>query len=182
MSRLPILTTERLRLRGQTMADLEATLAMDMDPAVHRYIWGAHPPAPAAHRATLRARIGGDWPPAGGLWVIEERDDPVFLGWCGVFPLEDSGLIEIGYRVVRAAWGRGIATEAARAVLDHGFRALGFDPIVAVSHPENTASHRVLEKIGLERQGLAHHYGRDLAFFRLDRDDYVTANPAPAGR
>jgi RimJ/RimL family protein N-acetyltransferase len=81
--------------------------------------------------------------------------------------------MEIGYRFVRAAWGRGFATEAAAAVLDHGFRALRLDPIVAVSDPDNLASHRVLRKIGLRAAGTARQYGSELPFFELRRSAYV---------
>jgi RimJ/RimL family protein N-acetyltransferase len=106
---------------------------------------------------------------------VEWRDTPGFLGWCGLFPLEDSGLIEIGYRYVRAAWGQGVATEAARAVLDYGFRALALDPIVAVADPDNRGSHRVLEKIGLRSAGEAWYYGKWLPFYRLTRAEYLAA-------
>jgi [ribosomal protein S5]-alanine N-acetyltransferase len=90
-----------------------------------------------------------------------------------LFPLENSGLIEIGYRYRAAAWGRGIASEAAAAVLEHGFRSLELDPIVAVTHPANRASQRVLEKIGLRAVGEAWHYGQWLRLFRLTRSQYV---------
>ncbi len=176
----PLLETPRLILRPRGLGDLEANMAMDMDPRVHRYIYGDTPPDPEAHSRRLRGQIEGDWPARGGLWVVEERATPGFLGWCALVPLEDSGFVEIGYRYVPDAWGRGIATEAARAVFDHGFRVLGFDPIVAVSHPQNAASHRVLLKIGLRRQGTAFHYGQDLAFFRLDAADYLAGlGPTP---
>jgi RimJ/RimL family protein N-acetyltransferase len=91
----------------------------------------------------------------------------------GLFPLEDSGLIEIGYRCLRAAWGQGLATEAGRAVLDDGFRDLGIEPIVAVTHTDDLASQRVLEKIGLKARGRAFHYGRSLAFYHLSRNGYL---------
>jgi RimJ/RimL family protein N-acetyltransferase len=58
-------------------------------------------------------------------------------------------------------------------VLDQGFRGFAFDPIVAVSHPDNKASHRVLEKIGLTRQADAVHNDQTVAFFRLDREAYL---------
>ena len=145
---------------------------MDLDPEVHRYIFTHGPPAPETHRAELLRRI--TTPPArGSLWVVEWRRQPGFLGWCGVFPLEDSGLIELGYRYVRAAWGQGIATEAGRAVLDYAFRELQLDPIVAVADPDNHASRRVLEKLGLRSQGRARHYGQDLAFYRLTLAEYL---------
>ncbi len=60
-------------------------------------------------------------------------------------------------------------------MLDYGFRAFAFDPIVAVSHPDNRASHRVLEKIGLARQADAVHYRQTLAAFRLSRADYLAS-------
>jgi RimJ/RimL family protein N-acetyltransferase len=105
--------------------------------------------------------------------VVERRSEPGFLGWCGLFPLEHSGLTEIGYRYLPAAWGQGIGSEAARAVLEHGFRALALDPIVAVTHPDNHASQRVLQKIGLRSEGEAYHYGQWLRFFRLTLSDYL---------
>ena len=174
-----ILTTQRLRLRPRTMADLDACVAMDLDPEVHRFIYGNRPPERSQHRAQLRARIASGWPAKGGIWVVEWQDAPGVLGWCGLFPLEDSGLIEIGYRYVRGAWGQGIATEAGRIVLDHGFRALGFDPIVAVTHPANLASQHVLEKIGLRPRGTAFHYGQWLSFFELRRHAYLAAHDNP---
>jgi RimJ/RimL family protein N-acetyltransferase len=178
------LAAARLRLRARTLADLEANLAMDLDPAVYRFIFLRGPPDPAVHRAALTERIASGWPERGGLWVVDWRARPGFLGWCGLFPLEDSGLIEIGYRYVRAAWGRGVATEAGRTVLDHGFCALGLDPIVAVAAPENAASRRVLEKLGLEYRGLCFHYGQDLAFYELSRGAYLAQDPGgtPEGR
>lgn len=167
------LETDRLRLRPRVMADVEANLAMDMDPEVHRYIYGNRPPHPDGHRKELCRRITTGWPQQGGVWVVEWKTAPGFLGWCGIFPLERSGQMEIGYRYVRTAWGQGIGTEAARRVLDHGIRVLGIDPIVAVAHPDNHASTGVLLKIGLKAAGTAFHYGQNLAFFRLSAADYL---------
>jgi RimJ/RimL family protein N-acetyltransferase len=174
----PELATARLRLRPRTLADLEANLAMDLDPEVQRYIFIHGPPDPAAQRDALIRRIESGWPPQGGIWVVEWRDRPGFLGWCGVIPLEDSGLIELGYRYARAAWDQGVATEAAQAVVDHGFRVLGIDPLVAVAHPENQASRRVLEKLGFPYEGLRFHYGADLAFYIMRRADYLRSGPS----
>jgi RimJ/RimL family protein N-acetyltransferase len=170
------LETARLRLRPRTLSDLEANLAMDLNPQVHRYIFVHGAPDEATHRAELTRRIRSAWPERGGLWVVEWQNEPGFLGWCGLLPLESTGLIEIGYRYVPEAWGQGVATEAARAVLDHGFRVLGFDPVVAVAHPDNVASCRVLEKIGMRPEGLSRHYDADLAFYRLTRSQYLMAD------
>jgi RimJ/RimL family protein N-acetyltransferase len=176
--RQAVLTTQRLHLRPRTMADLDACVAMDLDPDVHRFIYN-QPPDPTERRAELRARITAGWPTTGGIWMVEWQDAPGFLGWCGLFPLEASGLIEIGYRYLPSTWGRGIATEAARAVLGHGFRSLAFDPIVAVTHPSNLASQHVLAKIGLSACGSAFYYGHWLRFFQLSRAAYLSVKPDP---
>lgn len=171
----PEVETARLRLYPPRPEDLEARLAMDRDPEVMRFIRPV-PEDAEAQRADIRNRILE--PPRGAFWHVEERPAssggaPGFIGWCGLFPLQDSGLIEIGYRFARAAWGRGFATDAAAAALDHGFRALALDPIVAVSDPDNAASHNVLRKIGLRAAGTARHYGRELPFFELSRGEYL---------
>lgn len=168
------LLTPRLRLRPRTIADLDANLAMDLDPEVQRFVFVHGPPDPVRHRAELIERIARGWPqPEGALWTVEARDTPGFLGWCAVFPLQNSGLIELGYRYARGAWGRGIATEAGQAVLDHAFGDLEIDPIVGVTHPANRKSRRVLEKLGLRYQGLAWHYDTHLAFHRLSRAEHL---------
>ncbi len=166
----PEIETARLRLYPPRPEDLEARLAMDRDPEVMRFIRPV-PEDAEAQRAEIRNQI--PQPPRGAYWHVEERAAPGFIGWCGLFPLEDSGLIELGYRYLRAAWGRGFATEAATTALDHGFRELKLDPIVAVSDPDNAASHRVLGKIGLRAAGTARHYGRELPFFELNRGAYL---------
>ena len=171
---LPTLETPRLRLRLRPRApdDFEACLAMDLDPRVARFIWKT-PPDPEIHREVLRGRFAPDWPARGGVWAVEERAEPGFLGWCGLFPLEETGLIEIGYRYLPKAWGRGIATEAAERVLDQGFGSFEFDPIVAICHPDNRASQRVLAKIGLTRRDDAVHYGQVVSVFGLSLADYL---------
>ena len=170
----PEIETARLRLYPPRPEDLEACLAMDRDPEVMHFIRPI-PEEVEVQRADIRDRILGP-PPQGAFWHFEELATPGFIGWCGLFPLQDSGLIEIGYRFVRAAWGRGLATEVATAALDHGFRELNLNPIVAVSDPDNAASHGVLRKIGLRAAGIARHYGRELPFFELRRDEYLAAH------
>ncbi len=173
----PEILTERLRLYPPRIEDLEARLAMDRDPEVMRFIRPV-PEDAESQRADIRNRILQ--PPRGAFWHVEVRSAPGFIGWCGVFPLQDSGLMEIGYRFLRAAWGGGLATEAAAAALDHGFRELELDPVVAVSDPDNAASHGVLHKIGLRAAGTDWHYERELPFFELRRGDYLAAQSSPS--
>jgi len=171
------LETERLRLYPPNIADLEARLAMDRDPDVMRFLLRPIPEDVDWHRADVREKILAPENPASAFWHIEEKGAPGFIGCCGLFPLEDSGMIELGYRFVRRVWGRGLATDAAAAALDHGFRHLKLAQIVAVTAPRNLASQRVLQKIGLSSAGVFCHYGQDVAVFVCLRADYFAAQP-----
>ena len=147
---LPTFETGRLLLRPRTRADLEACLAMDRDGEVVRHIpgpWGD----PGKHRAFVIARMEAAYPEGMGYWTVVRRSQPDgFLGWVLLIPDDGVGPeIEIGWRLIRAAWGLGYATEAARPLVEHGFETVGLERIIAWIHPANRASLRVAEKLGL---------------------------------
>jgi hypothetical protein len=77
-------------------------------------------------------------------------------------------------------WNRGLATEAARAVVEHGFARLALPRIVAVAEPPNGASFRVMQKLGMTLQGSAHYYDRDLTMYALEARDYALIREAGA--
>ncbi len=134
------------------MADFADCLALDREPGTTDLIagpWGD----PAAHEAFLRARIRGPYPPGLGYWVIARAERPgEFLGWVMLIPEDAVGPeVEIGWRVLRRARGRGYAPEAAANLLAHGFARAGLSRVVAEIHRENAASRRVAEKIGMRR-------------------------------
>lgn len=161
---LPTFSTPRVMLRPRTLADTDQCLAMDAEPDVTRFVSGPWSD-PAAHRRFVEQRTRGPWPDGLGYWSVLEPGG-AFLGWVLLIPLDGTGPeIEIGWRLRRAAWGRGIATEAARPVLRHGFAALGLAEIMALIDPENVASVRVAEKIGLRRIGTVPVQGRPLVRF-----------------
>ena len=147
LNRQETLETARLRLRPRTLEDLDAIVAMDSDEEVRRYIGG--PREPVAHRAEVRAKIVNGRPAPYFAWGIEWKDRTGFLGQCllAKAPLPDS--TEIGWRLLRTSWSQGIATEAASAVLRHAQGDLRVGRLVALIHPDNLASRRVAEKIGL---------------------------------
>lgn len=148
---LPSFETPRLTLRPRTMADLADCLAMDRDPEVVRYIDGPWAD-PAAHRAFVEARITAAYPDGLGYWTVRTRTpEAAFLGWVLLIPFDDTE-IEIGWRFTRASWGRGYATEAAAPVLAHARETLGVAAVADI-HPDNAASMRVAEKLGLRRIG-----------------------------
>ena len=170
----PTLHTERLRLRPRTQADVEANVAMDLDPAVHRYIL-SRAPDPQAHRADIEGRISAGWPERGGFWVIERLASPGFLGWCALFVHDGTPGLVLAYRLTVAAWGHGYVPEAARAVLDHAFREMGCDIVTVFHHPENVRSRRVIEKLGFLRRGYKIYLGDLQLRYELSREDWVGA-------
>jgi RimJ/RimL family protein N-acetyltransferase len=126
------LETARLRLRQRTLDDLEPILAMDADEEVHRYIGGL--PEPVAHRIEVRRNIV-EHTTTYLRWAIEWRDRPGFLGQCGLRPCHLTDVTELTWRLARAHWGHGIASEAARAMLCHARAAMGIGAVAASSMP-----------------------------------------------
>jgi RimJ/RimL family protein N-acetyltransferase len=158
---IPVLGTERLRLRPRMLADIDACFAMDREPGMLDWIpwpgteggWDDE----AAHRALIRARIEADYPAGMGYWAVARRERPdEFLGWVLLIPADARGPeVEIGWRLTGAARGQGFATEAARRVLGHGLDGLGLDRVIADIHARNAASIRVAERIGMRETGPA---------------------------
>jgi RimJ/RimL family protein N-acetyltransferase len=97
--------TARLRLRARTLADLEAIVAMDADPAVRRFIGG--PLDPVLHRAEVRRNIVEGRPEPHASWAVEWRDRPGLLGLCGLSPASEVGSTQIGWWLLPSAWGNG---------------------------------------------------------------------------
>jgi RimJ/RimL family protein N-acetyltransferase len=133
------------------MEDLEASMAMDRDPEVTRFLPGPWTD-PIAHRAFVEERMRHACPVGMGYWSIIAPEG--FVGWVLLTPLDLHGPeIEIGWRLVRAAWGRGYATEAAGPVLRHALNTLGLPEVIADIDPENTASVKVARKLGFRPAG-----------------------------
>lgn len=144
------LTSERLLIRPRTLNDMEECLTMDRDPSVTKYIEGPWH-NPELHRAFLKDRMSHNYDYPTGYWSISRIEKPdVFLGWVMVLPIEEScSKVEIGWRLTRATWGQGIATEATQRVLELVRKHMPNIDITASIHPENLGSIKVAEKMGL---------------------------------
>lgn len=144
-----LLETERLILRWFTPADVDLLVELDSDPAVMHFITGG--------RATSREEVEHDVLPAflryrergtDGFWAAEDRAG-TFLGRFHLRPAPGRLDHEVGYRLRRAAWGRGFAAEGSAALIDRAFGAPGAQRVVAETMAVHTASRRVLEKVGM---------------------------------
>jgi RimJ/RimL family protein N-acetyltransferase len=147
------LTTERLWLRTWREPDRAPFAALNADPEVMQFFVA---PFTREQSDTLIERIEAHIREHGfGLWAVELRAEQRFVGFVGLavttFPAPFTPCVEIGWRLARDAWGRGYASEAARAALRFGFETLAPEEIVAYTVPDNIRSRRVMERIGMQR-------------------------------
>lgn len=150
---IPIVETERLLLRGFRDDDLDAWAAICSDPEVMRYLSVSH----ALSRAEAWRQMAlfvGHWQLRGfGVWAIEEKSSGQIIGRTGLFEPEGWPGFELGWVLGRAWWGKGYASEGAKAGLRFAFETLGRDHVVSFIHPDNANSIRVAERIGETLEG-----------------------------
>jgi ribosomal-protein-alanine N-acetyltransferase len=157
--RVPELATERLLLRDWRAGDRVPFAEMNGDREVMR-----HFPATLTRRASdeLAERIGADVAHRGwGLWALEKRATGRFIGFTGLahvdFEASFTPAVEIGWRLARAAWGHGYATEAARAAADFAFERLHLAELVSFTAEDNARSRAVMRRLGM-RHDDAHDF------------------------
>jgi RimJ/RimL family protein N-acetyltransferase len=187
-SDIDVIETERLLLEPLDMSRLEQFVALTADPQTMRY-WAPGGPfrrdVAEQNFATSLARLREHG--FGRRWIVAKADgaglgftDTKYFGEScdDVSPTE----VEIGWMLTPAAWGRGHATEAGGAIRDEAFERLGLESIVAVHHPANAASARVVEKIGMafERDVVARS-GWPYRLYRLMRAEWARARAAGSG-
>ena len=179
---IPILETERLRLRSFRPSDLDDYAALHADPEVLRYLGGAgSEPWDRGRSSRHLAFLLGHWQLWGaGTWAVEHRESGAFLGTVGFSAPVGWPGFELGWTLVRRAWGNGYATEAARAAMDHAFTVWRKDRIISLIAPENHASIRVAERLGERLEDRREHLGREMLCYGLDRETYL-CEVAPAG-
>jgi ribosomal-protein-alanine N-acetyltransferase len=174
----PIIETRRLRLRPPSAADLEPwTERIFADPEVTRYV-PSRIVEPQARAERMLAAISDSWARRGyGIWLVTDKEAGELIGHCGLGHLPDTDEVEIDYALAQAHWGKGIATEAAQAVLRFGFASAGLELIIGLAVPENIASRRVLEHVGFVYQRDAPYFGLSLAYHTLEPERFWALNP-----
>lgn len=166
-----MLETERLVLRRFTETDTDAVFALRSDPEMMRFIR-----APQGRQESVNwlRLVSSLWRSDRiGFCAVVEKASGEIIGWCGLWRLKETGETEIGYAIARRFWRKNLATEAAAAFLAYGFETLKLDKIVAVAAPENTASRRVMEKLGMKFDYVGEFYGRDLVHYSISRESWV---------
>jgi RimJ/RimL family protein N-acetyltransferase len=167
------LETPRLLLRPLIGTDADWLVQLFVDPEVNRFLWDG-PSAPEHARRTAEAVVSLDLMRCQfGYWAIQDKATGAIHGWTELSKLRPwsgpSDEIAISYVLGQASWGRGIATEAAARLLQHAFEIQQLERVMAVIMAANTASKRVLEKLGMR---LIHNAesanGTNLEYFRID--------------
>jgi RimJ/RimL family protein N-acetyltransferase len=174
--RPPWLLTLRLALHDITSYHANELYELDSDPRVMRYI--------GSGRSSTREQIDAAMQrlprayalyPGLGTWRATRRDNGDFIGWFALKYVPGTAEVEVGYRLRHGAWGRGFATEVARELVRYGFDDLGLKRIIGVTHPDNLASQRVLQKIEADRHRVGPLYGHAVRVFETVRDPGLAA-------
>jgi RimJ/RimL family protein N-acetyltransferase len=153
------LETERLTLRRFTPADVELLVALDSDPEVMRFLTGQPTPRDQIENVVLPEilKVYAEHPQL-GTFAAEAAEG--FVGWFGLQPTADAKVADVGYRLNRAAWGKGYATEGTKALIAHAF-SLGMERVVAETMAVNHRSRAVMRRSGLRFLKLYHEHFDD---------------------
>ena len=163
-----VLETPRMRLRPFTHDDVDDLLGIFQDPEAMRYYPGVKDRDEA--RAWIQRSLDA-YPEGMGLLAAVLSETGAFVGQCGLVYQEVHGRreTEVGYLFLRSIWGRGLATEAARACVAYGFDELARSHIIALIDPANGASRRVAEKVGLSPRESIEKWNKRVCVYALDR-------------
>jgi len=145
---IPVLETERLRLRGFTQSDADSFAALNADADFIRFL-GQGAPIDSAESWRVMATILGHWQLLGyGLWLVEEKHSGRLVGRVGLLNLPGWPGIEIGWGIAPEFWGRSYAYEAAVAAMRWAFDELQLERLISLIHPDNLASQKLALRVG----------------------------------
>lgn len=145
-----VFETPRLFLRLFTEEDAPLIYKLNSDPDIVKYVHEPILENEEQAEKILREIILPQHALNLGRWAIHTKSDYEFIGWCGLKFIKETGIIDLGYRLLKSAWGHGYATEAAQYTLVYGLRELNIATITGMAHIDNTASLKILEKIGMK--------------------------------
>lgn len=169
----PTLETERLVLRPLSADDAASLRRVSNEPDVRRHLWDDEPVGETTIRDVIARSVRMFSEEGIGLFGVRRRGSDDLLGFCGFVRLSGMEEPEVGYELTRKAWGKGLATEAARACLRHAFEEAGMERIIAGADAPNAASLRVIEKLGMGFVGNINPNSPDDLYHALYREDFV---------
>lgn len=176
--------TERLRLRRFNGDDWQGLARFYADDQVMRHMLPGR--GLTREQAQERAKssihnFNGHWDRRGyGVWAVTDRNGGRLLGQCGLRWIPEAEQTELLYLFNKTVWGRGLATEAGRAVLGYAFDTAQLPAVIALTAPENRNSQRVLTKLGFAYAGEQPLWERIVSWFSLPRETWNTTQPQSA--
>jgi RimJ/RimL family protein N-acetyltransferase len=175
-----VLETPRLVIRQWLPEDCLRLRPLVTDPRVLKYIGNAEPWSDDRLKNFVNGGIEHAKTRGWVLWPLIYKADSNLIGFCGfnsAFAPED----EIGWWLLPDYWGRGLATEAAKAVLEYGFRTFKFPRVISVAQPANTPSTRIMQKLGMHFDRSFVHQGKDVVSYAINNPGTATNCPQEAG-
>jgi [ribosomal protein S5]-alanine N-acetyltransferase len=163
----PVLETARLMLRPLDAGDANALHRVSNEPGVRRYLWDDEPIEEATSRDLIAQSNRTFSEEDVGLFGVRMRGREDLLGFCGFVRLEGMKEPELLYELTQEVWGKGIATEAARACVQYAYGEVGMERVIAGADAPNTASLRVIEKLGMEYLGNINPSAPEVPYFAL---------------
>ncbi|MDX1319446.1 MAG: GNAT family N-acetyltransferase [Oceanospirillum sp.] len=145
---VPVLDTERLRLRDFRQSDFADYLAMVSDPDVVRYVGQGEPLAPEPAWQSMAYLMGHWWLKGFGLWAVEEKASGRVIGRVGLYQPEGWPGMELGWMIAKEHWRKGFAFEAAQAALAYQRAHFSRESLISLIHSENKPSVRLAQKLG----------------------------------
>jgi RimJ/RimL family protein N-acetyltransferase len=169
---IPTITTPRLLLRAFTEEDLVPLHRILGERDVLRYFPKTDPLSRDRVQKMI-VRLLTHWEERGyGLWAVVSRSTGELMGRSGLQYLTETEEVEVDFILDQAFWGRGLATEAGQASLQYGFESVGVGSVVGIVHPENIASQRVLEKLGMRFTERKQYFGMNCYRYAIARSAY----------
>lgn len=145
------LTSNRLYLREFVESDWENIYQLDSDPDVMKYLTQYARDKKSDYPKIIETCIKSyKENPGFGVWAAIEKDSEEFVGWFMLKKYQYSEDKELGYRLMKKYWNRGYATEMSLKLIEYGFHQKNLNKIVAITHPENIGSQKVLKKAGMK--------------------------------
>jgi ribosomal-protein-alanine N-acetyltransferase len=164
-----ILETEGLLLREFVLDDVEDFFGMVSDPDVTRYTGDAAKTVEDARKVLEERPLQVYRKHGYGRWATVYKPTGKVIGFAGLKYLDDVNEVDLGYRFFKEHWGKGLATEASRAVVGYGFDVLRLRRIIAIADIDNKASIRVLEKVGLRFEKFTTYRDHEVAWYGIER-------------
>lgn len=168
MNPSPVIETARIYLTTPKDLTLEQIRALDTDIEVMRYINHGKPRTHQESEHWLNIKLEDYEKNGFGLMPAYLKQDRTCIGWGGLKYLENTSKIELGYRLDKAYWGQGLATEIGLAITEYAKLKLNIKQLIAVTHLENIASQRVLEKCGFHYVSEEFYYNTRVSYFEND--------------